>query len=139
MESLMRLFFYSLLGIVLFTGCAKQLNFADFEKGESFIGNANTLTKEIIVTLPTGETLSGEGTHVSNANFSFGAANAYSGTLQATTIGYNISSFGSNQGYAILKSHTSKLMMEIIVTYGIDGHGFGEARTNDGRKYKVSF
>jgi hypothetical protein len=30
--------------------------------------------------------------------------------------------------------------MEIIVIYGVlDGHGFGEARTNDGRSIKVQF
>ena len=34
----------------------------------------------------------------------------------------------------------STLMMEIIVSYSEwTGHGYGEATTNDGRKYKVQF
>jgi len=57
-------------------------------------------------------------------------------TTQSRTIG------GTGKAYAMLPSTKpgSKLMMEVIVTYGVlSGHGWGEARTNDGRKYRVTF
>jgi hypothetical protein len=57
-------------------------------------------------------------------------------TGQSRTIG------GTGRAYAIISSTKpgSKLMMEIIASYGVlSGHGWGEARTNDGRKYRVTF
>ena len=34
----------------------------------------------------------------------------------------------------------SDTAMDILAVYGVlDGHGFGEARTNDGRTYRVQF
>ena len=55
---------------------------------------------------------------------------------QSRTIG------GTGRAYALISSTKpgSKLMMEVIVTYGVlGGHGWGEARANDGRTYKVTF
>ena len=55
---------------------------------------------------------------------------------QSRTVG------GTGRAYALIPSTKpgSKLMMEVIVTYGVlSGHGWGEARTNDGRKYRVTF
>jgi hypothetical protein len=57
-------------------------------------------------------------------------------TGQSRTIG------GTGRAYALISSTKpgSKLMMEVIVSYGVlSGHGWGEARTNDGRKYRVTF
>lgn len=57
-------------------------------------------------------------------------------TGQSRTIG------GTGQAYALISSTKpgSKLMMEVLATYGVlSGHGWGEARTNDGRKYKLTF
>jgi len=137
----MRLFFCGLLTVAtLFSGCTHKVNFADFERGEAFDGAYNKMTREVQVTLPTGELLIGTYSAMSNASFSFGSANVYSGNINASAMGYGISAGGNSQAYAMLKSQTSKLMMEMIVTYSEwNGHGFGEARTNDGRKYKVSF
>lgn len=57
-------------------------------------------------------------------------------TEQSRTVG------GTGRAYALLSSTKpgSKLMMEVIVTYGVlSGHGWGEARCNDGRAYRVTF
>ena len=67
-----------------------------------------------------------------------------SGATSATAYGnissYTVSSGGVAYAYALLHSNTGKLMMEIIVQYSQwNGHGFGEARTNDGRRFKVQF
>ncbi len=42
-------------------------------------------------------------------------------------------------GYAILRNPSTKIMMEVLVTANLDNSGMGEARTNDGRSYKVIF
>jgi hypothetical protein len=53
---------------------------------------------------------------------------------------YNTTSGGEAKAHAFLKSNKSNLMMEIIVSYSdASGHGFGEAQTNDGRRFKVQF
>ena len=76
--------------------------------------------------MPYGQILKGKHSAISNASFTFGTSTSYSGDATATGFGYGISSGGQGQAYALLKSETSGLMMEIIATYSDwTGHGFG--------------
>jgi hypothetical protein len=125
----------TLVAIVLI-GCAHPVTLTNFNTGESLNGEFNTGTREITVTMRNGEVLTGKYSAASNSSVTFGTVFAGSGGFAGGTA---INSGGASQAYAILKSQSSSLMMELIVTYGSNNNGFGEARTNDGRVYKVQF
>jgi len=126
--------------LALFTlvliGCVHPVTLTNFNTGETLNGEFNTGSREITVTLRNGEVLSGKYSAASNTSVTFGTVFAGGGGFAGGTA---INSGGASQAYAILKSQSSSLMMEIIVTYGSNKNGFGEARTNDGRVYKVQF
>jgi hypothetical protein len=72
------------------------------------------------------------------------SGNSVYGSAQGTgsTFGSAYTTGGQGVAHAMLKSTTpgSKLMMEIYARYNVvSGGGMGEARTNDGRYYKVDF
>ena len=79
-----------------------------------------------------------------NTDYSYNSQNVlnsktsgnYSETGATRTVG------GQGKAYALLYSTNpnSKLTLEIIAIYNVlGGGGFGDARTNDGRKYKIIF
>jgi hypothetical protein len=76
---------------------------------------ANTVTRDVTVTMPNGEILAGKFTEQEN------------------------STSRSGKAYALLKSATSNLLLEITVSYNEYGNGFGEARANNGKNYKIEF
>jgi hypothetical protein len=138
----------SMLVLLLFSGCVHKMQMVDFETGTVLDANYNKANRIITVVMPDGEILIGQYSAVSNASFSIGntlgSSTAYSGASSATAYGsatsYAVTSGGASNAYALLRSNTSKLMMEIIVQYSEwNGHGFGEARVNDGRHFKVQF
>ena len=122
---------------ILLLGCVRNIELTHFQTGQVLQGKYNQINRTVTVVMPDGEILKGKYSAVANASFTFRVAPAYSSTVTATSPSYRISSGGGGQAYALLKSETSSLMMEIIVKYSY--HGFGEARTNDGRTYKVQF
>lgn len=131
--------------LLMMAGCAHRLTFTNFDTGEILKGTAN-LAKTIRVTMKDGEVVEGKYSAVSSDSvaFGFGSATAFSGAQMATAFGSGttIMAGGPGRAYAILRSTTlgSKLMMELLVSYNaLSGHGFGEARTNDGRSYRVTF
>lgn len=130
------------------TGCTHKMILTDFDKGEVLEGHYTEMTKKVEVLMPNGEILKGKYSAISNSSFTFtnstSTATAYSGTASAfgtgSSFGTGYSIGGAGKAYALLKSETSNLMMELLVDYNAwDGSGFGEARTNDGRRYKVQF
>lgn len=134
--------------MIMFTGCVYKMQVVNFETGVTLDAEYNKADKSVKVVMPDGEVLIGKYSAVSNATFSmgntFGSATAYSGANSATAYGnatsWGMSSGGASNAYALLHSDKSKLMMEIIVQYSDwTGNGFGEARTNDGRRFKVQF
>lgn len=138
------------------SGCSttRIAKLVEFETGEILTGkftDSAATGGSVQVRMPSGELLTGRYSAVREKDeLTFTSAtvsaNAESGTNSAY---FNSSGFGTQRtvggqgkAYALLTSSTpgSKLVMEIIVTYGVlDGHGFGEARTNDGRSYRVQF
>mgnify|MGYP000564597831 CR=1 FL=1 len=99
---------------VLISSCAtitaRKITLTQFETGEVLRGTVNTLSGVVTITMPDGDVLQGK----AQTQESRGIA------------------------YALLKSSTSKLMMELNVTLG-DVSGFGEAQTNTGKRYRVQF
>ena len=96
--------------------------------------------------MPDGEVLQGTFAVVSSdsVGFSFGSATAIGGGHTTTAFGsstsYNVG--GPSCVYALMKSTKpgSHLMLELIANFSeMNGHGFGQARTNDGRTYRVIF
>lgn len=139
---------FCLLAALFLTACAHSLQLVEFETGQVLNGEYNELNRTVTVTMPDGEVLTGKYSALTNAAVTFGSAfgsgTAFSGNTSATafgsSFGYGISAGGQSSAYALLKSEKSNLMMEILVKYSEwSGHGFGEARTNDGRRYKVQF
>ncbi|HDI51989.1 MAG TPA: hypothetical protein ENF45_05105 [Bacteroidetes bacterium] len=135
----MRKIFLIIFAVVI-AGCVHNIEITHFQTGQVLQGEYNEINRMVTVVMPDGEILKGKYSAVSSASFMFDTATSYSGVATATGFGYGISSGGQGKAYALLKSETSSLMMEMIVTYSDwTGHGFGEARTNDGRTYKVQF
>ena len=138
----------SILVLLFLSGCVHKMQMVNFETGTVLDAKYNEANRMVTVVMPNGEVLTGQYSAVSNASFSigntFGSATAYSGASSATAYGsstsYAVTSGGASNAYALLRSNISKLMMEVIVQYSEwNGHGFGEARTNDGRRFKVQF
>jgi hypothetical protein len=109
------------------------------ERGETLTGSFGP-GRAVKITMPDGEILEGTYSVASNATFSTGTAVARSGNSITTISSHVANSGGASEAYALVKSQKSRLMMEIIVTYSpTNTQGFGEARTDDGRVYKVQF
>ncbi len=144
-----------LLFVTLLAGCVtRHATLVEFETGEVLQGKftdsmATDGTVEVI--MPDGELLTGRYSGVREKNeitFSSATASA-SGSAEgskfygsASAIGSQRTTGGQGKAYALLTSTKpgSKLVMEIIAIYNVlDGHGYGEARTNDSRQYKLQF
>lgn len=139
MKFFLRFFLIILIGLFLI-GCAHKITFTNFQSGEILNGEYNTADNSIKVIMPNGEILNGKYTAVSNSAMAFGNSFSSVGGTPVTGFGTGIAVGGNSKAYAILSSQKSPLMMELLVSYSEwDGHGFGEARTNDGRNYKVQF
>ncbi|MDD3344385.1 MAG: hypothetical protein PHR87_12520 [Sulfurospirillaceae bacterium] len=144
----MKLILTTLSIMLIFTGCSHKMTYVDFSSGEVLMGHYVEMSKDVEVKMPNGEVLKGKYSNVHNSSFAFGnsftTGTATVGTTtafgSANTFGNSISVGGAGKAYALLRSETSTLMMELLVDYSVwDGSGFGEARTNDGRRYRVQF
>ena len=133
------------IACLFLTGCAttRQLILVDFQTGQTLDGELNESGRSISVTMPDGEVLFGKYSAISNSPpvYETGvgvAAGSHRGAVFGT--GITIGGRGESKGYGLLRSNRSNLMMEIAVSYSEwTGDGYGEATTNDGRKYKVQF
>ncbi len=143
--------FLVLVGI-LAAGCTHKIAFTDFDSGNVLEGQYNELSKIVTVTMPEGEILTGKYTAIRGASFGFGSSvgSTYVPAFAPGWTGYSMPTysimpiFSGNQNgeaHALLKSEKSNLMMDVHVAF--DGNwpnnGYGEAETNDGRRYKVEF
>lgn len=142
-------FIVTILSILfLLSGCSHKMTYVDFSSGEVLVGHYVEMSKDVEVMMPNKEVLKGKYSNVHNSSFAFGnsftTGTATTGSTtafgSANTFGNSFSVCGAGKAYALLRSETSTLMMELLVDYSVwDGSGFGEARTNDGRRYKVQF
>jgi hypothetical protein len=133
-----------ILCAALLCGC-HTITLTNFDTGETIIAVSHPF-RLISATMPDGEVLKGTYSAIDNSSIStsFGSATAFGGGTSATAFGsgtsYNVG--GRGTVYALLKSTKpgSKLMLEIYANFSpMTTHGFGQARTNDGRTYRVTF
>lgn len=133
---------------LLFAGCVHDITMIEFSTGQPLKAEYNKLNRTVTVVMPDGEVLTGNYSAVPNASAvfgsSFGSATAVKGASVASasgsSFGYGIAAGGVATAYALLTSQNSNLVMEMMLEYSMwNNHGFGEARTNDGRTYKVQF
>ncbi len=114
----------------------EMVEFKSGEKAEAFV-DANK--REIRVYLPDGEILKGPYSIATNPRFSVGAG---IGGSRGSVIYPSISLDPGSKIYALLSSEkpASTLVMEVIADHSkVTGTGRGEARTNDGRVFKIVF
>jgi len=151
---------FVLMALFILTGCVMQATLVDVSTGVTlkakFTDNSGTGGK-CQVQMPDGELLTGRysgvrgtdeisfsnavGNRNSKTEFNKNGVNSNTnGTFSVAgstrTIG------GQGKAYAILTSTKpgSTLVMEIISIYNVvSGGGFGDAKTNDGRVYKVIY
>lgn len=143
-------YFLIVILMALASGCARNATLVNFETGEQLeavFTDSNATGGEMTVTMPDGEILKGRYTGIregENLTFSTATASAYNANSSATggSFGQAYSTGGKGRAYGLLTSTKpgSTLVMEIVAVYNVlDGHGHGEARTNDGRHYKLQF
>lgn len=121
--------------LLVTAGCVYNFKLVDMREGTTIIGEYNKASESVEVTLPSGEHLTGEYVALTNASISYGSL--FSGTNVATAYGINVG--GSSNGYALLTDGHGTVM-EIIFQYSEwTGHGFGVAKTNKGKEYKIIF
>ena len=129
-----------LLALVVFalSGCMKNLQLLNFKTGDSAEGFWDSGKGELRVYLEDGDVLRGKYVKMTNARFSIGASIGSYGRGGFGSIRPRIGWKGVGNVYALLQSDKSSVAMEVVVNYNkISGRGHGEARTNDGRVYKV--
>jgi len=138
--------------LLLLSGCATPgVTFVEFETGEvlngKFISRTDT-DGTVEVTMPDGELLSGPYSLVLGKDpIQFSSATmAATANVPDSGIGAQRTNRsrtgGTAKAYALLASTTSgsNLVMEIVVIHSVAAdRGRGEARTNDGRVYKVKY
>lgn len=133
----------TLLVVFLVVGCAYNVELINFESGETLHGGFNVATHEVWVDMANGTKLTGKYVELRNDSITFGSStgSVFSGTTfgSFSNFGTSYSIGGTSIGYAILRNPNTKLMMEVLVRTNLDNTGMGEARTNDGRLYKVIF
>jgi hypothetical protein len=131
------------------SGCASKHDVAliGFNSEEILKSVFDEKNQTVTVTMPNGEVLSGkyssldseEPVYFSNA-FGYSSGSRYRGGGSFGSIGIGLNFGYESKKYALLTSQTSSLKMEIFVTVrNWSKNGFGEAKTNDGRVYKIQF
>ena len=154
---LLLLFIFPMQSCTL-TKYATLLDIETAEKITAKFTDSNQTGGSVEVVMPDGEVLSGTYTGIRGVDIvSFSNSTGFQNTtgsvvsnngLNATgTVSSNYSEAGSTRtvggqgkAYALLSSTKSgsRLVMEIIAIYNVvGGGGFGDARTNDGRVYRV--
>ncbi|MDR2342545.1 MAG: hypothetical protein LBD84_05870 [Campylobacteraceae bacterium] len=142
---------FLLLVFLFFSGCASKhdVTLIGFNSEEILKSVFDETNQTVIVTMPNGEVLSGnyssleseEPVYFSNAfGFGYSSGSRYHGGGSFGSIGIGLNFGYESKKYALLTSETSPLKMEIFVTIrSWSKNGFGEAKTNDGRVYKIQF
>ncbi|MDR1007003.1 MAG: hypothetical protein LBL65_00365 [Campylobacteraceae bacterium] len=138
-----------IVALFLFTGCALKHNIAlvGFNTEGILKGVFDEKDQIVTVTMEDGEILKGKYssfdddgavTFGNTIGYSSGSRYRRGGSFGGIGMGIN---FGSeNKKYALLTSETSSLKMEIaIMLRSWAKNGIGEAKTNDGRVYKIQF
>ncbi|MBA4369489.1 MAG: hypothetical protein C0403_17825 [Desulfobacterium sp.] len=134
------LIFLIMVGFFI-SGCSSHLKLISLDSGNTLEGRYDSVYTEITVTMPNGEILTGK--YRSAKDTPFPSSEDYEQTDPPPKSGFGS---GIPHGiradvYALLKSEKTDLMMEVFLGYDSfkGGDGFGFARTNDKRSYKIKY
>lgn len=151
---------FIVVSIIIFNGCVMQATLVDVTNGQKLkakFTDSDATGGKCEVQMPDGEILQGryQGIRgIDEVSFSSAVGNIKSNTEyngdginSDTNSAFSVAGStrtvgGQGKAYAILTSTKpgSTLVMEIIAIYNVvGGGGFGDAKTNDGRVYKVIF
>lgn len=132
-------------GAALLCGC-HTVNLTSFDTSETIKVHSHIFSRNIWAEMPDGEILKGKFATITDESIGFGtdSAVAFAGGTSATVAGNTASYNSGNRGtvYALLKSTKpgSKLVLEITGTFNpVNRQGVGQAKTNDGRTYRIVF
>ncbi len=136
----MKRYLFLIIPFFLLAGCNKDMQLVEFKSGAKAEGFWDSGKREIRVYLEDGEILSGKFTKMSHARFRVTTGVSFGGRHTRAGVYPSVSIDGQGNIYALLEDQKSHLVMEVVADYNwLWGHGHGEARTNDGRIYKVIF
>lgn len=128
------------ISALFLSGCLKEMQFVEFKSGDSAQGVWDSGKGEVRVYLEDGEVLTGKYTKISNARFTIGAGIGRYGRRTGYGVYPSVGVRGTGNFYSLLHSAKTGLVLEIVADYNIlSRSGHGEARSNDGRVYKVVF
>jgi uncharacterized protein YceK len=132
----------AMLVLVLLNGCAsipRKTTFINTKTGEVCYGGFNLWKRTGWVTLPDGTKLTGKTFGAKNADYTslnFNGTNTESGSFSGS--GSSFSAVAEGEGFALLRSDDGKELMEIHVMSNRSATaGYGEAKMNDGREFRV--
>lgn len=121
----------------IFAGCTHRLKLTELDTGKTLKGVYDTTHKTITVTMPDGEVLSGK-SHPASKNQYPGVHTP--ATAPKTGFGSGVPSGIKADDYAVLESEKTKLVMEVFLYFdSFSEKGLGFARTNDNKRYKISY
>lgn len=124
--------------ITFLSGCGvRQMDVIDFKSGTTLRGEYDDFEQTAKVIMPSGEVLTGHVTEIRESINSFTnelgtGKNKNNNNLSTTTTTSNV-----YVAQGILKSNTSNLIMDLNLTLTNMGGGYGTAKANDGKEYKV--
>jgi hypothetical protein len=131
---------FILIGFFI-TGCSSHLKLIHLDSGNTLEGRYDTVYNEITVTMPNGEILTGKYRPAKENPFPSPEEYEQTDPPPKSGFGSGIPHGIRADVYALLKSEKTDLMMEVFLGYDSfkGGDGFGFARTNDKRSYKITY
>jgi len=131
---------FILIGFLI-SGCSSHLKLIHLDSGNTLEGRYDTVYNEITVTMQNGEILTGKYRPAKENPFPSSEDYKQKDPLPKSGFGSGIPHGIRADVYALLKSEKTDLMMEVFLGYDSfkGGDGFGFARTNDKRTYKITY
>lgn len=131
---------FMLIGFFM-TACTSHLKLQNLDSGRTLKGRYDTVYKEITVVMPDGDILTGKYRPVTDNPYPSEKEFKLPDPPPKSGFGSGVPHGIRADVYALLRSKKTDLMMEVFLGYdsfkGGDGYGF--ARTNDKRSYKVTY
>ena len=136
----MKRLLFLLPALFLLSACSKNLQLVEFKSGAKAEGFWDSGKRELRIYLEDGEILTGKFIKMSHARFRVTTGVGFGGRHTRAGVYPSIGIDGQGNIYALLENPESHLVMEVVADYNwLGGGGHGEARTNDGRIYKIVF
>jgi len=136
-----RFFFPTMLFIcAILAGCTQNLQITEMDTGHSLKATLDPTHKTISVIMPDSDVLEGKYRPANQNPYPTGKDGSPPEKPPKTGFGSGVPSGIPAEDYALLQSRKTKLMMEVFLHFDtFSGKGYGYARTNDGKRFKISY